>query len=835
MPEIGHVIPDKPALDGLEAKWRARWESDGTYRFDRFKRREEIYSIDTPPPTVSGVLHPGHVCSYTQTDIIARFRRMKGLSVFYPMGWDDNGLNVERRVQTMRGVICDPSLPYDPDLRPPQSPSKQPIPISRPNFIEQCADVTQILERSYFELWSTLGLSVDWSLTYGTIGRSARRTSQLAFLDLLSRGLAYRSEAPTLWDVDFQTAIAQAELVDRDVVSAYHRLRFALPDGEPVWIDTTRPELLPACVAVVAHPSDERYRHLFGTQLTTPVFGAQVPVIAHELADPAKGTGIMMVCTFGDTTDVTCWRELALPVRAILDRDGRISASPPESVQSLAYTELAGRTVMQARARVIEMLRTAQAVDGEVRPIRHPVKFWENGVRPLEIVTSRQWFIRYPGKDELIARGRNIQWYPEYMRVRYENWVKGLVGDWNITRQRFFGVPFPVWYPVDGDGQIRWSEPITVAVERLPVDPSTDAPDGYVEEQRNKPNGFAADPDVMDTWATSSLSPQIVGGWADDSGLFELVFPMNLRPQAHDIIRTWLFYTIVRSHYLHGLEPWTDAAISGFVYDPDRKKLSKSAANSADDPMELLAVHGADAIRYWAARGRLGSDLALEPSQFKVGRRLATKILNVSRFVLTFGTPSADVSTAVDRALLAQLNQVVEAATSVLEEHDYSLALEHIEVFFWGFCDDYVELVKGRAYGAFGGQAAASATAALRHALSVLLRLLAPFMPFVTEEVWSWWQDGSIHRTTWPTADEMVAGDATVLAVAVDVLAEIRKAKSAERLSMRAPVSRLVVADTADRVAALRHALEDLRTAGNVADIDLCEAGTFTVDVTLAP
>jgi valyl-tRNA synthetase len=842
-------IPDRPSLDGLEAKWRARWSAEGTYRFDRTRDRDEVFSIDTPPPTVSGSLHPGHVFSYTHTDLVARYQRMRGKEVFYPMGWDDNGLNVERRVQLLTGTIVDPTLPYDPDLRRPEKvdPKARPTPISRPNFVELCEQVVPEFEQQYHDLWSDVGLSVDWAHTYTTIGSKATRASQRGFLRLVQRDLCYRAESPTLWDVDMRTSVAQAELADRELPGAYHQLVFRGPDGSPLLIDTTRPELLPACVAVVAHPDDERYRPLFGQHATTPVFRVRVPIVAHELADPEKGTGIAMICTFGDTTDVTWWRELSLPVRAVVQRDGRLrnvtwgepgwESDDPAGAQA-AYDELAGTTVKQAQGRIIELLREQECLEGEPRPITHAVKFWENGTRPLEIVTSQQWFIRYPPKDELLARGNELAWWPDFMRVRYENWVNGLAGDWNITRQRFFGVPFPVWYPIDADGAVDWLSPILAHEAALPVDPTTELPPGYDESQRNQPGGFAADPDVMDTWATSSLTPQIACGWEDDPDLFERTFPMDLRPQAHEIIRTWLFSTVVRSHYEHGRLPWANAAISGFIVDPDRKKLSKSAGNMPDEPPALLARHGADAVRYWAANGRPGMDMTFDEGQMKIGRRLAIKVLNASKFALNLGsTTSGAVTEPLDRSMLAGLAALVEEATGSFERFDYARALERTETWFWSFCDDYLELVKNRAYG--DGAGAASAKAALGRALETLLKLFAPFLPFVTEEVWSWWQEGSIHRSPWPAAaalrEAAGGGDPTVLAAAGAVLGEIRRAKSEARRSMRSEVARVQVAAPGADLAALAAAAADVAAAGVVAaGLETTEAAALTVTVELA-
>src|SRR5947209_8595699 len=761
-------VPGRPTLDGLEAKWSAAWERDGTYRFDRGAASERIFSIDTPPPTVSGSLHVGHVFSYTHTDLIARFQRMRGKEVFYPMGWDDNGLPTERRVQNYYGVRCDPSVRNDPDFEPPaQASEKEPLAISRPNFVELCLVLTERDEEAFEALWRTLGLSVDWSMTYTTIGELAQRISQRSFLGLLERGEAYQLQAPTLWDVDFQTAVAQAELEDRERPGAMHRVRFAGADGEgDALIDTTRPELIAACVAVLAHPDDERQQALVGGEVLTPLFGTRVPVLTHPLVDPEKGTGLVMVCTFGDLTDVTWWRELGLPVRSVLGPDGRLlelpwGASGWESVDveraRASYAELEGRTINQARRRMVELLEESGDLLGDPEPVTRAVKFFEKGERPVEIITSRQWFIRtMEHREELIARGRELSWHPPYMRARFEDWVQGLSGDWNISRQRFFGVPFPIWYPIDTSGAILYEQPIRAREEQLPVDPSTDVPEGFRAEQRDVPGGFAGEPDVMDTWATSSLTPQIAGQAGEDDGLFSQVFPMDVRPQAHDIIRTWLFTTILRSHLDHDALPWRNAAISGWVLDPDRKKMSKSKGNVVT-PMHLLEEYGADAVRYWAASGRPGADTAFEPEQMKNGRRLAVKLLNASKFALADLPQEGEAVThPLDRAMLARLATVVADATSSFEEYDYARALERAEDFFWWYCDFYLELVKGRRYDA-APQAAASVSRALRLSLSCFQRLFAPFLPFVTEEVWSWWQQGSVHRAPWPEAGELTA------------------------------------------------------------------------------
>jgi valyl-tRNA synthetase len=853
------TIPDKPTLEGLEGRWDAAWEEHGTYRFDRTKTRDEVFSIDTPPPTVSGSLHVGHVFSYTHTDTVARYQRMRGSEVFYPMGWDDNGLPTERRVQNYYGVRCDPSLPHDPtfeapaDAGDPQAIKKRrEINISRRNFVDLCHRLTAEDEKAFEALWRHLGLSVDWSQTYATIDERSQRLAQRAFLGNLARGEAYQMVAPSLWDVTFRTAVAQAELEDRDRPGAYHKLIFHAADGSDVRIATTRPELLVSCVALVAHPDDERYKPMFGNSVTTPVFGVEVPVLAHELADPEKGTGIAMICTFGDTTDVTWWRELDLPVRAVIDRSGRFAREAPAFVETeaglAAYERLAGKTVFSAQEEMVAILNETGEVVGDPEPITHPVKFFEKGDKPLEIVTSRQWYITNGGRNSdlqgaLIARGDEMAWHPPYMQARYTNWIEGLNGDWLISRQRFFGVPLPLWYALDDAGEPAYDEPITPDPADLPIDPSSDTAPGYTEDQRGQPNGFMSDPDVMDTWATSSLSPQIACGWDGDDDLFSRTYPMDMRPQAHDIIRTWLFSTAVRSHLEEDAAPWRHCALSGWVLDPDRKKMSKSKGNVVT-PMGLLEQYGSDAVRYWAASGRPGTDTAFDDGKMKIGRRLAIKILNASRFVLGFGSDSdqagsidaSAVTNPLDQAMLASLANLVDEATAAFEGFDYARSLERTETFFWSFTDDYVELVKSRAYE--GDEAgAASARNSLRMALSTVLRLFAPILPFVTEEVWFWWQEGSIHRQAWPDADEIRAaagnGDPAVAEVAAAALAELRRHKTNAKRSLVTPVVAATITDTADKLDLLRRTLTDVAAAARAKHIDLCEGDSLSAQVEL--
>ncbi|MCI1223550.1 MAG: valine--tRNA ligase [Bifidobacterium subtile] len=877
-------LPDKVGVEGLEDKWRSVWDETGVYRFRNSRDRKAVYSIDTPPPTVSGSLHVGHVFSYTHTDVIARYKRMRGYDVFYPMGWDDNGLPTERRVQNYYGVRVDTSLKYDPDFKPPfegtdgkKINAKDQVPVSRQNFIELCEQLTGQDEKLFEALWRSLGMSVDWSQTYHTIGEHPRRVAQKAFLRNLARGEVYQKDAPGLWDVTFQTAVAQAELESREYPGFYHRIAFRFADGTPIYIETTRPELLAACTSLIANPEDERYKKYFGQEVYSPLFKVKVPVLAHPAAEMDKGAGIAMCCTFGDMTDVEWWRELKLPTRPIIQRNGRIAMGTPEWITDESgrdiFAQTAGKTTFSARKIIVDALRESGDLDGEPTPTDRMTNFYEKGDKPLEIVTSRQWYLRNGGTDEalnaeLIERGKELQFHPDFMRVRYENWVHGLNGDWLISRQRFFGVPFPLWYPVDVNGEADYAHPLTPAEDQLPIDPTSDVPAGYTESQRDQPNGFTAEQDIMDTWATSSLTPQIVTHWAEpdeaSQALFKATFPMDLRPQGQDIIRTWLFSSVDRAHLENKCLPWAHTALSGWILDPDHKKMSKSKGNVVV-PNEPIEKFGADAVRYWAASARLGLDATYDEGQMKIGRRLAIKLLNATKFALAIGREDehhhvgeggsqvwrpSDVTEALDRSVMASLAQIVRESGQALDSYEHSKALEAIETFFWQFCDDYIELAKNRAYGTADATgkvptetAVLSARTTLGLGLDAFARLFAPYLPYATEEVWSWMHDGagSVHRAAWPdaglyeqaaagagTADaDTPAADAGILLWAGKALAELRGLKSQAKVSMKTPILSATLLVPAAGVQAVQAVIDDIAEAGRVTgplDVQAAEA-----------
>jgi valyl-tRNA synthetase len=821
-------LPDTFDTRSVEAELIAAWQREAVYAWDPERPREDTFVVDTPPPTVSGSLHVGHVFSYTQPDIIVRYQRMRGRNIYYPMGWDDNGLPTERRVQRYFHVRVDLGAPNAEIAAPtPDELHAPPRRVSRPTFIELCHRVTREDERAFQELFTRLALSVDWCETYATIDDTSRRLAQLSFCELLERGEIYSADAPTLWDIDFQTAIAQAEVEDRPHEGAMHDIAFAVDGAEPITIATTRPELLPACVGVAAHPDDPRYRAWIGRTAITPCFAAPVPIFASELVDRDKGTGILIVCTFGDQTDVTWWRAERLPLRQVLGRDGRMLAidfgAPPFASRDPAganacYAELAGHTVARARALIIERLRAAGALRGEPRRVERAVKFFEKGDRPLELIPTRQWYVRLLDKKQrLLELGARVCWHPELMGQRYEAWARALQLDWGISRQRFFGVQIPLWYPLDERGQPQHDRPIVAARGALPVDPTTDTPPGFTAGQRGRPHGFIGETDVFDTWFTSSLTPQIASRWRLDPDRHARLFPADIRPQSHEIIRTWAFYTIAKALLHDDALPWHHALISGWILDPDRKKMAKTRGNVVT-PSHYLDEYSPDAVRYWAASARLGVDTTFSETVFAVGKRLVNKIFNASRFVLSQTAEVHPITHVLDRGFIAQLGALVTLATAELDAFRYADALAHIERFWWSrFTDVYLELAKGRARGDHGTSAErGSAVHGLRLGLSVLLRLFAPFLPYVTDHVWRRFAGApSIHRAPWPALAELAvdAPDPASFAIAEAVQAAIHKAKSERNASVGRVVTDLALAANARTHATLSGVVADVLAA----------------------
>lgn len=863
------TYPKKYKHLDVEAKWGAQWETDGIYRWQGAANRDEVFSVDTPPPTVSGSLHVGHVYSYTHTDLIARYQRMKGKKIFYPMGWDDNGLPTERRVQNVFGITCDPNLSYDPNWKAEKvkSKSSQQVPVSRQNFIEACMTLTQEDEAAFESLWRQLGLSVDWKLQYATIDERCRRLSQVSFLDLVDKGWVSNHMSPTMWDCEFKTAVAQAELEDREKPGAYHNIEFGVDDGSNFVIATTRPELLPACIAVVAHPDDERYKPLFGKMATTPLFGATVPILPATHADPEKGSGILMICTFGDVNDVEWWKQSDLPIKEIIGEDGRLKpitfgTAPFDSTNTdLAqkqYEALCGLRPHQARKKIAELLAepgsavsgTGAALQGEIETMSHPVKFYEKGSLPIEYIATRQWFINIlEHKEALLAQGEKVAWHPDFMKSRYSNWVEGLNQDWCISRQRYFGVPFPVWYPIDANGAAQHNRPIFAKKDQCPIDPMIAAPEGFTEDQRNQPGGFSADPDVMDTWATSSLTPQIATGWVDNPEQHATVFPMDIRPQSHEIIRTWAFYTITKALMHEQKIPWKNCLISGWVLDPDRKKMSKSKGNVVT-PNAMLDQYSSDAVRYWAARAKLGTDTAFDEGVFKVGQKLTNKLFNAAKFCLLQCDEAHkeaplsldDIQEPIDCAQLQQLTSLVDRSGKAFDRFDYAGALDQTESGFWAFCDHYIELVKTRSYSDPDMKKRRSALATLHICLRTYLQLFAPFFPYVTEEIWSWaFTDiaQSVHTSPWPmpeTFSAIAPQSDTLLPLAIGVLSDIRSAKTEAQKSLKFPVDTLQFTAsqaTLDEIALIE---SDICLAGTVSTVQtaVSEQDEYSLTVTLA-
>ncbi len=780
-----------------ERKWQQYWEEHQTYHFE-INKRSHVYSIDTPPPTVSGDLHMGHCYSYGQADFYARFHRMKGSNVFYPMGWDNNGLPTERLVESRIGIT-------------PESVGKE-------VFIQEIVRVSKKLEEDYEQLWRRLGLSIDWRHTYETINPKSRKVAQYSFIDLFRKEHIYRSSSPTIWCPYCRTAIALAETADLQRIKNMFTIAFRLDNGQILPIATTRPELLPACVAIFVNPADQRYRHLVGHKATTPLFSIQVPILSDPKADPDKGTGIVMCCTFGDPTDIEWWHEYSLPLINILGTDGHLNAKAEF---------LAGLDIKTACRKVIEELKSQHLVLDE-KTISQTVSIHERCDTPVEYIETKQWFIRIMDrKEELLESGRKINWHPEFMRARYEDWVKNLKWDWCISRQRYYGVPFPLWYCTKCRGVILAEN------SELPVDPQIQFPSRRCKCGSTE---FVPETSVMDTWMTSSLTPQITGRWPDSDGLFNQIFPMSLRPQAHDIIRTWVFYTIVKSLYHFNTPPWTDIAVSGHGLSPEGHKVSKSRTNNIADPLKVMNAYSADAIRYWAASGRLGEDSLISEEKIAVGHRLVNKLWNVTRFSYPFlidYNPPASVPSLVptDKWVLSKLQSLVKEVSDSYEHYEHALAKNNIEAYFWDIvADNYLEMVKNRLYDQTDDVLKKqSAKYTLYQVLLALIKILAPIMPYITEEIYQLVfrrceLKESVHLTGWPEINtELIDENAETIGKAlVEIATLIRRHKSEKQLPMNTPLSYMKVTTPASSLLdELQGCIDDIKSVTRVESIEL--------------
>ena len=823
----------------VEKRIVSNWEDNKIYYGINLDNKK-LFSIDTPPPTASGYLHIGHVFSYSHQDIIARFKRMNGFEIFYPMGWDDNGLPTERRVQDYFNVRCDPdekSVENIQEFVEKIDKKSNPVKVSRKNFIELCHIVTTEDEKVFKDLFMKIGLSVDWDQEYATIQDIPREIAQRSFIDLYKKGNVYNVQSPSLWDPEFQTAVAQAEIEDREVPGAYHDIEFETSDGSSFVISTTRPELLAACVGIATHPDDKRFKNLIGKTAITPLFEVEVPIFSSELVDKDKGTGILMVCTFGDNVDVQWWKEEKLETRIIVNKFGRLKevdfnsqnfkSKKPKKANDF-YKMIEGKNLKQAKKIIVEMLseplnfNNKAALVSQPREIMHSVRFYERSKTPLEILSTRQWFVKLLDKKKmLLEKSNQIEWHPTFMSKRFENWTENLNMDWCISRQRFFGVPFPIWYKLNENLQPDYDNPLFPDESELPVDPSEDTPKEFNENQRGKPNGFVGEKDVFDTWFTSSMTPQIGGKWGTGEDFFDKILPYDIRPQSHEIIRTWAFYTVVKSALHHNEIPWKNVIISGWVLDPDRKKMSKSKGNVVV-PNDLIEKYGADAVRYWSANARLGADTANDEQVFKVGKKLVVKIFNASKFVLNNFhkidvLDKSNIKNPLDKSLVSIFNNYLEKITESLNKYQFAEALNLTEDFFWNyFTDNYIELVKNRRLnGSSADSLSASTTLIL--ILENVLKLFAPFVPMITDEIWlTMYPDKkSIHLQKWPQKIDVDLNNISSheFEVAKESIASIRKEKTSNEIGLGKEVEKITITVNKEKIEALNQVLGDVQDA----------------------
>jgi len=857
-------LPKKYKALETEKKWQGYWEENKTYKWDSSQPRENTYVIDTPPPTVSGLLHMGHIFSYTQADFVARYQRMKGKTVFYPMGFDDNGLPTERLVEKTKKVRAND--------------------MSREDFIKLCEGVSEEARKEFRALFESVALSVDWDEEYHTISEDSRKISQLSFLDLFNKERAYRKLQPMLWDPVDQTAIAQAEIEDKEMDSFANYIPFGIVSDEqakdPSSIDwseiekveimTTRPELLAACVALMVHPDDAA--KFAGKKAVTPLFNVVVDIVADEKVDKEKGTGFVMCCTFGDETDIEWWRTHDLKTRVILNKYGKIDFSNIEAgtypsqaeqyLEQIKNKKVSNKDPKHQGARQIVLgLLDEKGLLLKQEEISHAVKCAERSGAALEYIPTTQWFIKIlDQKEQLKKKAEECNWYPEYMKVRIDQWIDGLSWDWCISRQRYFGVPFPVWFSkrAGEEGKILIAD-----ADQLPINPLVDLPKGYARDE------VEAELDVMDTWATSSVSPQlsskaITKDYAIDADRHSKLFPADLRPQAHEIIRTWAFYTIAKAHLHEDSIPWKNLMISGWCLASDKTKMSKSKGNVVT-PVSLIEEKGSDIVRYWASTSHLGSDTAYSEDVLKIGKKLTNKIWNASKFAAIQlnnldGKPStakADTENGIicnelDKWALTRLQKTITKATLEFERYEYCKARNAVEDFFWNdFCDNYLEMVKTRAYDEHGSdkKGQQSACYAIYHILETLLRLFAPFTPHITEELYShifddkYEANGSIHKSgTWPNADILPLDEESeqIGINSVEILNVVRKIKADKNISIKWPISNLKISGEQELP---QDVLNDLAKVTNSVNIEFIsnneltfktENGTYSVDAELS-
>ncbi|MFH1473870.1 MAG: valine--tRNA ligase [Candidatus Aenigmatarchaeota archaeon] len=767
----------------VEARILDFWEDQKVFAFDR-KSKKPIFSIDTPPPTTSGKLHIGHIMHFSQFEFVARYRRMRGFNVFFPFGFDDNGLATELLTEKKRKIRAED--------------------MTRKEFRQAVEEVSKEMEDYYRSIWTKIGLSCDWSLLYRTIDKRIQRISQLSFLDLYKKGRVYRMECPTLWCPKCHMALAQTELEDKEIDSKFVYLSFGLEDGGKLLIATTRPELLGSCVAIFVNKEDKKHSQLIGKKATVPLFGHKVPILEDYRADPEKGTGVVMCCTFGDQTDIEWYKAHKLPIKMSINEKG---------IMTKQAGKYEGLKIKQAREKVIEDLKKEGLIEKE-EPVTHPVNVHERCGTALEFIVSKQWFIRYLDmKKELLEAGNKMNWYPEFMKVRYDNWVNGLQWDWCISRQRYFGVPIPVWYCK------KCGKEIVADEKEIPIDPLFD----NVKKKCECGGDGEPEKDVFDTWNTSSLTPLINAGWSEENSIMDKIFPMTLRPQAHDIITFWLFNTVVKSLMHEGKVPFRDVMISGHGLDPKGKKMSKSKGNVVE-PLGVIEKYSADAVRYWSASARLGNDLPYAEKDVVTGQKLLTKMWNASKFVKQFISKTEKPELKImDKWLLNKLMKLIEKATKSFEEYEYADARRETEMFFWHtFADNYLEIVKYRAYADDD-----SAKWTLYKNLLTILKLFSPIIPFITEEIYQNMfkeneKDISIHISSWPEVEKEFIdkeieeiGDMTVA-----VISSLRQYKSSKGLALNSEVEKLTIECDEDAKKKLENTLEDIKGTMKVKDIE---------------